>query len=166
MFEQREGEQPLAEDPGAMPGDGHIVFIGRIRSPWTTREECPKNMGAAREKGGGATVEVDAPYRPGLAGLDRASHVVILTWLQHAPRNLIIQKPRHASDAKGVFGLRSPARPNPVGLHIVRLVKLDIKAGVLTLEAIDALDGTPVIDLKPYIPSVDCYPDAVFGRSE
>lgn len=166
MFEQREGEQALAEDPAAMPGDGHIVFIGRIRSPWTTREECPKNMGAARERGGGATIEVDAPYRPGLAGLDRASHVVILTWLQHAPRNLIIQKPRHASDAKGVFALRSPARPNPVGLHIARLVKLDSETGVLTLEAIDALDGTPVIDLKPYIPSVDAYPDAVFGRSE
>jgi tRNA (adenine37-N6)-methyltransferase len=166
MFEQREGEHPLADDPAAMPGDGHVVFIGRIRSPWATRDECPKNMRAARELGGGATVEIDAPYRPGLEGLDRASHVVILTWLQHAPRNLIIQKPRHASDAKGVFGLRSPARPNPVGLHIARLVGLDMETGILTLDAIDALDGTPIIDLKPYIPSVDAYPDAVFGRSE
>ncbi|MEP9396290.1 tRNA (N6-threonylcarbamoyladenosine(37)-N6)-methyltransferase TrmO [Mesorhizobium sp. KR2-14] len=165
MFETREGEQALPEDPAAMSGDDHIVFIGRIRSPWTTREDCPKNMGAAREKGGGATIEIDAPYRPGLAGLDRASHVVILTWLQHAPRNLIIQKPRHASEARGVFALRSPARPNPVGLHVVRMVGLDIEAGVLTLEAIDVLDGTPVIDLKPYIPNVDAYPDAVFERS-
>ena len=165
MFEQREGEQALPEDPAGMPGDGHIVFIGRIRSPWTRREDCPKNMGAAREKGGGATVEIDAPYRPGLEGLGRASHVVVLTWLQHAPRNLIIQKPRHAAEAKGVFALRSPARPNPVGLHVVRMVGLDIEAGVLTLEAIDVLDGTPVIDLKPYIPSVDAYPHAVFERS-
>lgn len=166
MFEEREGEHPLAQDPAAMPGDGHVVFIGRIRSPWTTREDCPKNMRAAREQGGGATVEIEDAYRPGLQGLGRASHVVVLTWLQHAPRNLIIQKPRHTSDAKGVFGLRSPARPNPVGLHIARLLKLDIETGTLTLDAIDALDGTPVIDLKPYIPSVDAYPDAVFERSE
>jgi len=166
MFEKREGEQSLAEDPATMHGDGHVVFIGRIRSPWIEREDCPKNMRAAREKGGGATIEVGAPYRPGLQGIGRASHVVILTWLQHAPRNLIIQKPRHAADAKGVFALRSPARPNPVGLHIARLLEFDIDAGTLTLDAIDALDGTPVIDLKPYIPSVDAYPDAIFERSE
>lgn len=165
MFEEREGEQQLAEDPANMPGDGHIVFIGRIRSPWILRETCPKNVRAAREQGGGATVEIDVPYRPGLEGLGRASHLVVLTWLHHAPRNLIVQKPRHAADAKGVFGLRSPARPNPIGLHMVRLLKLDMDAGLLTLDAIDALDGTPVIDLKPYIPSVDAYPDAVFERS-
>lgn len=165
MFEEREGEQRLAEDPATMPGDGHIVFIGRIRSPWATRESCPKNMRAAREQDGGATVEIDAPYRAGLEGLGRASHLAVLTWLHHAPRNLIVQKPRHAADAKGVFGLRSPARPNPVGLHMVRLLKLDIDAGLLTLDAIDVLDGTPVIDLKPYIASVDAIPDAVFERS-
>ncbi|PWJ83910.1 tRNA-Thr(GGU) m(6)t(6)A37 methyltransferase TsaA [Pseudaminobacter salicylatoxidans] len=166
MFEQREGEKALAEDPAAMPGDGHIVFIGRICSPWTAREDCPKNMSAARAKGGGATIEIGAAYRPGLLGLARASHVVILTWLQHAPRNLIVQKPRHAADAKGVFALRSPARPNPVGLHIARLLTLDMEAGTLALDAIDVLDGTPVIDLKPYIPDVDAYPDAIFERSK
>jgi tRNA (Thr-GGU) A37 N-methylase len=141
MFEEREGEQLLAEDPANMPGDGHIVFIGRIHSPWTTRETCPKNVRSAREQGGGATVQIELPYRSGLEGLGRASHLVVLTWLHHAPRNLIIQKPRHAADAKGVFGLRSPARPNPVGLHIVRLLDLDVGAGLLTLDAVFERSG-------------------------
>lgn len=160
MFEKRDGEMQLATDPAVMPGDGHVVFIGRIRSPWTRREDCPKNMAAARDKGGGASVEIALPYRPGLAGLDAFSHVLLLSWLHHAPRNLIVQKPRHAVIPKGTFALRSPARPNPVGLHIARLVALDLDAGVLTLDAIDVLDGTPLIDIKPYFASTDAIPDA------
>ncbi len=166
MFEKRDGERTLADDPAAMAADGSIVFIGRIHSPWSSRETCPKNMRAARETGEGATVEIDEPYRPGLEGLANASHVIVLTWLHHSPRNLIVQKPRHATDAKGVFALRSPARPNPVGLHVARLLSLDIETGTLKLDAIDALDGTPVIDLKPYIPTVDLITDAVFASGK
>jgi tRNA-Thr(GGU) m(6)t(6)A37 methyltransferase TsaA len=165
MFETRDGEAALANDPADMAADGHVVFIGRIASPWTTRETCPKNMRAARETGKPAALVVDAPYRAGLNGLEGASHAVILTWFDRAPRNLIVQKPRHASEAKGVFALRSPVRPNPVGLHVVRLTALDIAGGRLELDAIDVLDGTPVIDIKPYFPSVDAFPDAVSGRS-
>ncbi|RVB10885.1 TrmO family methyltransferase, partial [Mesorhizobium sp. M7A.F.Ca.CA.004.06.2.1] len=112
MFEAREGEQRLENDPALMPPDGGIVFIGRIASPWTTRETCPKNMRAARETGQKAVLTIDTAYRSGLQGLERASHVIILSWLHHAPRDLIVQKPRHAAEAKGVFSLRSPARPN------------------------------------------------------
>ena len=156
----REGERRLSSDPAAMRADAHLVFIGRVRSPWTTREDCPKNMAAAREKGGGATVEIDPPFRPGLEGLERFSHVAVLTWLDRSPRDLIVQKPRHASEARGVFALRSPARPNPVGLHIVRLLHVDSANGLLRLEAIDVLDGTPVVDVKPYYASTDAIPDA------
>ena len=159
-FAPREGEVRLPADPASLAGDGHIVFIGHIRSPWARREDCPKNMGAARATGRAAMVRVDEAYRPGLEGLSRASHVVILTWLEHAPRDLIIQKPRHAAAASGVFALRSPARPNPIGLHIARLLAVDVASGHLDIDAIDALDGTPVIDLKPYLPSVDALPDA------
>lgn len=160
MFEQREGEVALAGDPASDANDASLVFIGHIASPWKLREECPKNMDAARERGGGATVTIDQLYRPGLAGLAGFSHVVILSWFEKAPRNLIVQKPRHASEAKGVFALRSPARPNPVGMHVARIVALDADAGTIELDAIDALDGTPVIDLKPYFASVDAFPDA------
>lgn len=160
MFEAREGEIPLAVDPASMAGNGHVVFIGRIRSPWQAREDCPKNMAAARAAGQGATIEIDEPFRQGLAGLERASHVVILSWLHHSPRDLIVQKPRHAATASGVFALRSPARPNPVGLHVARLLSLDAAAGTIVIDAIDVLDDTPVIDLKPYLPSVDAFPGA------
>ncbi|WP_421912316.1 tRNA (N6-threonylcarbamoyladenosine(37)-N6)-methyltransferase TrmO [Mesorhizobium sp.] len=166
MFEMRGGEKLLEADPATLPPDGHIVFIGRIKSPWT-REDCPKNMKTAGETGQPATLTIDAPYRQGLAGLERASHVIILSWLHHAPRNLIVQKPRHAAEAKGVFGLRSPARPNPIGLHVAKLVAVDIGTGRIDLNAIDALDGTPVIDIKPYFASVDAAPVAtVTGRDE
>ena len=164
MFAKREGEIPLADDPAAMPGDAHLVFIGRIRSAWTRREDCPKNVADARATGQTATLELDPAYRAGLAGLAGVSHVVVLSWLAQAPRNLIVQKPRHAAAAKGVFALRSPARPNPVGLHVARVLALDEAAGTLTLDGIDALDGTPVIDLKPYFASVDAYPDALPQR--
>lgn len=160
MFEQREGEIALTGDPATQSSDASLAYIGRIASPWKLREDCPKNMNAARERGGTATVTVDEAYRPGLAGLAGFSHVVVLSWFEQAPRNLIVQKPRHASDAKGVFALRSPARPNPVGLHVARILSLDIEAGRIELDAIDALDGTPVIDLKPYFASVDAFPDA------
>jgi tRNA-Thr(GGU) m(6)t(6)A37 methyltransferase TsaA len=167
MFEVREGEKLLGTDPANMPPDGHVVFIGRIASPWTSRETCPKNMRAARETGQAAVLTIDPPYRDGLAGLERASHVIILSWFHHAPRRLIVQKPRHAAEPKGVFSLRSPARPNPVGLHVARLVALDIDAGRLDLDAIDVLDGTPVIDIKPYFASIDAIPDAtIAGRDE
>jgi tRNA-Thr(GGU) m(6)t(6)A37 methyltransferase TsaA len=164
MFERRDGEEVLETDPATMAPDGHVVFIGRIGSPWKTRGTCPKNMRAARETGQRATLVIDAPYRGGLRGLEQASHVIILSWLQHAMRNLIVQKPRHASESKGVFALRSPARPNPVGVHVVRLVSLDIACGRLELDAIDLLDGTPVIDLKPYFASVDSVPDATVAE--
>ena len=164
MFEQREGETALAEDPATAPADGQIVFIGRIRSAWQKREDCPKNIRLARERGQKATLEIAPPYRPGLDGLSRASHIIVLTWLHHAPRNLIVQKPRHATEQRGVFATRSPARPNPIGLHIPQLLSIDAKSGILTLDAMDALDGTPVIDVKPYIPTVDAYADARFGK--
>lgn len=160
MFEQRDGEVALPGDPATDADDARLAYIGRIASPWKLREDCPKNMNAARERGGGATVTVNAAYRAGLAGLAGFSHVVVLSWFEQAPRNLIVQKPRHASDAKGVFALRSPARPNPIGLHVARIVALDIDNGTVELDAIDALDGTPVIDLKPYFASVDAIADA------
>jgi len=161
MFEQREGEVALAGDPATQTPDAGLVYIGHISSPWKLREDCPKNMNAAREKGGGATLTVDAPYRAGLVGLAGFSHVVLLSWFAAAPRNLIVQKPRHAPDAKGVFAIRSPARPNPIGLHVAAILSVDIEAGRIELDAIDALDGTPVIDIKPYFPTVDAFPDAV-----
>lgn len=159
----REGEEALGFDPGALAGDGHVVFIGCIHSPWTSREECPKNLAAARASGKPASVAIEGPYRRGLTGLERFSHVILLTWLDRSRRDLIVQNPRHAEAPRGTFALRSPVRPNPVGLHVVKLVSVDVEKGLLEIDAIDTLDGTPVIDVKPYFASNDAMPDASGG---
>ena len=160
MSERREGEAALDFDPAELPGDGHIVFIGRVSSPWKSRDECPKNMADARETGKTASVTIDAPYRPGLAGLERFSHVVLLSWFDRSRRDLILQNPRHVDVPRGTFSLRSPVRPNPIGMHIARLVSLDADKGLIGIDAIDLLDGTPIVDVKPYFASIDSFPDA------
>lgn len=161
LTEQRDGEAALPFDPAERAADAGVIFIGRVRSPWTRRDECPKNMTAARERGRTAAVEIEPEFRAGLAGLENVGHIVVLSWFDRAQRNLIVQKPRQATEARGVFALRSPVRPNPIGLHIARLLDLDVAAGRLTIDAIDLLDGTPVIDVKPYYSSTDAFPDAV-----
>jgi tRNA-Thr(GGU) m(6)t(6)A37 methyltransferase TsaA len=160
VSEKRDGEAALGFDPAELPGDGHVVFIGSVSSPWKSRDTCPKNLADARATGKAAGVTIDPPYRSGLAGLERFSHIVLLSWFDRSRRDLITQNPRHAEAPRGTFALRSPVRPNPVGLHVVRLVSLDVETGVIEIDAIDLLDGTPIIDVKPYFASIDSIPDA------
>jgi tRNA-Thr(GGU) m(6)t(6)A37 methyltransferase TsaA len=164
IMNRREGEIALEFDPAEMTADASLIFIGRVRSPWTSRDDCPKNMAAARETARPARIELDPSYRPGLDGLARFSHAVLLTWLDRATRDLVVQKPRHADSARGVFALRSPVRPNPIGLHVVRVTGIDRENGVVEIDGIDLLDGTPVLDLKPYFVSTDAVPDAIDDR--
>ena len=157
------GEVMLAIDPADVSGDAHLIFIGRVRSPWTKETPPPKNPREAREQGGGASLEFDAPFRPALQGLDRFSHVVVLAWLHTAHRDALVIHPPHADAPRGVFALRSPVRPNPIGLTVARLLRVDQGAGIIEIDAIDFLDGTPLIDVKPYRPGIDAVPDAVVG---
>ena len=165
MSEQRDGETALPFDPGTH-SDATVTFIGKVESPWTERSDCPKNMAAARQAGQPARLLVEEVYRPGLTGLERSSHAIVLTWLDRSARNLIVQKPRHAEHSSGVFSLRSPARPNPIGLHVCRILGIDHTKGIVELEAIDVLDGTPLIDIKPYFASTDSIPEAVRAERE
>lgn len=158
---KREGERQLPFDPAAVPADAGVVFVGQVRSPWTERANCPKNMAQARERGLPAAIVIDAAYREGLDGVSGFSHVVVLTWLDRSDRDLIVQFPRHAAAPRGTFALRSPARPNPIGLHVAKIVSVDVASGLVGIDAIDVLDGTPVVDLKPYYASIDAFPEAV-----
>lgn len=160
-FQERPGEIRLAVDPAVAADDARIVFVGRIRTPWATRRDCPKNPREARERGKTATIEVDEPFRPGLEGLAGFSHVILLYWMHEGQRDLVVQAPKHLSAPRGVFALRSPARPNPIALSVVRLIAVDAAAGTLTIDAIDCIDGTALVDIKPYLPSVDAVPSAV-----
>ena len=152
----REGEVALDFDPGAR-GDGTLCFIGHIRSPWG-RGTAPKNLRAARETGEAARIELLPGFAPGLAGLDVGQAIQVLYWVDRGQRDLIVQSPRHTDGPRGVFALRSPVRPNPIALGTVVITSLDAQAGIIGIDATDAFDGTPVLDIKPWISTVDVPP--------
>jgi tRNA-Thr(GGU) m(6)t(6)A37 methyltransferase TsaA len=153
--EKRPGEIALPFDPATTADDGAIVFIGRIRSPWKIRAECPKNMEQARERGRTAIIEIDDAWRAGLNGLQKFSHAIVLYWMQEARRDLIVQKPHHKPEPTGVFALRSPVRPNPIALATVRILDVNQTAGRITVDAIDCLDCTPLLDIRPWLETLD-----------
>ena len=134
--------------------------IGRAMTPWA-RGACPKNMTAARATGEGASLLIDTQFRAGLLGLERASHLIVLGWFGDVDRDVLLQQPAHLAKQQGCFALRTPARPNPIGVSVVRQVSLDRATGLITIDALDWFDGTPLIDIKPYYPGTDSLPDAV-----
>jgi tRNA-Thr(GGU) m(6)t(6)A37 methyltransferase TsaA len=138
--------------------DAGVYFIGRIRTPWTRREDCPKN---ARESDAICTIEIDARWAPALKDVETCSHLVVLYWMDKARRDLALQVPRHYGEQRGTFALRSPARPNPIALSVVRLLK--VEGAKLSVVGLDCLDGTSLLDIKPYFASTDAVPDAVTG---
>lgn len=154
--EVRPGEVVLADGPGAA-ADAGVTFIGRIRTPWT-RGDCPKNIRAARNQMAGARVELDPRFAPALAGLVPGQPVILLYWMHAARRDLLVQAPAHVDTPRGTFALRSPNRPNPVAVSTVMLRGVDIGKAVLEIDAIDCFDGTPLIDIKPWIETVDMPP--------
>ena len=103
--------------------DAGLYFIGRIRTPWTRREDCPKNANEARKSGVECTIEVDERYAAGLRDVASCSHLLVLYWMDKARRDLVVQKPRHYDEQRGTFALRSPVRPNPIAASVVQLLK-------------------------------------------
>jgi len=138
--------------------DAGVYFIGRICTPWTRREECPKN---ARESDAVCTVEVEERYAAALNGVESCSHLLVLYWMDKSRRDLVLQVPRHDGEQRGTFALRSPARPNPIAASVATL--LQISDNRLSVVGLDCLDGTPLIDIKPYFASTDSVPEAVVG---
>ena len=154
-YAKRDGEVAV-ELPASF--DAGLYFIGRIRTPWHTRDECPKN---ARESDAVCTIEVDQNFAAALKGVETCSHMLVLYWMDRARRDLVVQAPRHYGEPRGTFALRSPVRPNPIAASVVKLIKVD--GTRLSVVGLDCLDGTPLLDLKPYFASTDAVPDAVVG---
>jgi tRNA-Thr(GGU) m(6)t(6)A37 methyltransferase TsaA len=140
--------------------DAGVYFIGRIRTPWTRRDQCPKN---ARGSDAECTIKLDPRYAAALDGVATCTHLVVLYFMDQARRDLVVQVPRHGA-RRGTFALRSPVRPNPIAMSVVRLVR--VEGTMLSVIGLDCLDGTPLIDIKPYFASVDSVPEAVVGRSK
>lgn len=124
--------------------DAALRFIGRIRTPWATREECPRQ---GQIDGPLCRIELDPEWHDALQGIDAFAKIEILYWLDQSRRDLTRQSPRSDGKTVGTFALRSPVRPNPIGLSMVRLLRTE--GGVLHVQGLDCVDGTPLIDIKP-----------------
>ncbi len=123
--------------------DVGLYFIGTIRTPWKTRQECPRRGSA---DGPICTLVFDERWRQGLTGLTGHRRAQVLYWMHQARRDLVIQAPADRP-ISGTFALRSPVRPNPIASSMVEVVAVD---GVrVQVRGLDCVDGTPLIDLKP-----------------
>jgi tRNA-Thr(GGU) m(6)t(6)A37 methyltransferase TsaA len=125
--------------------DAALYFIGRIRTPWTTRAECPKR--GEPVDGPVCTLEIDERWRPALARIAAPARLQVLYWMHEARRDLVLQKPRSDGSLHGTFALRSPVRPNPIASSMVELVEAGDHA--LRVRGLDCIDGTPLLDIKP-----------------
>jgi tRNA-Thr(GGU) m(6)t(6)A37 methyltransferase TsaA len=126
-----------------------LQIVGRVRSDVRDRAAMPHG-------GIPAVVEIFSPFEPALAAIEQNSHIIVLAWLDGAERDCLQLRGRGAApDAplRGVFGLRSADRPNPIGLTATRLLRRD--GAQLWVERLDFVDGTPVIDVKRYSPGWD-----------
>jgi len=130
-------------DPPAAT-DAGLVFVGRIRTPWTSRLETPR---LGRLDGPLCRIEIFEPWRAALAGIEAYERVEVLFWMHLSRRDLVLQSPADDGRQHGTFALRSPARPNPIGTTIARLVGME--DGTVLVRGLDCLDGTPLLDLKP-----------------
>ncbi len=130
--------------------------IGTIHSPFTNLKGMPiQPTGASGVKG---TVEVFEEYADGLLDLDGFSHIILLYQFHRSDGFKLRVVPFMDTVQRGVFATRAPKRPNAIGLSIVQLEK--VEGRVLHIEGVDILDGTPVVDIKPYVPDFD-YPENV-----
>ncbi len=126
--------------------------IGIVHSPFKDPNNVPIQAVAA--KGTKGKVEVFDEYLAGLQDIEGFSHIILLYDFHLVRAYSLVVKPFLDDEMHGVFATRSPARPNKIGLSIVRLVGL--KGNYLHIEDVDILDGTPLIDIKPFIPAFDC----------
>ena len=139
--ELREGEVSIELPPTQ---DAGLVFIGRIRTPWTSRLETPRQ---GRSDGPVCRLEIFQPFVPAIKGVDFYTNLEVLYWLDQSRRDIVLQSPKNNEKTRGTFSLRSPVRPNPIGTSIVKLV--GIEGNTILVRGLDCLDNTPLIDIKP-----------------
>jgi tRNA-Thr(GGU) m(6)t(6)A37 methyltransferase TsaA len=138
-----------------------IKPIGLIRSPYTNAEETPIQSAFSEGRG---EIEVFPEYEAGLKDIEGFSHLILLYYFHKAKGYSLSVKPFLDDRPKGLFATRHPARPNPIGLSVVRL--LERRGNVLQIAEVDLLDGTPLLDIKPYVPQFDERKGATAGWLE
>ncbi|MGD6808280.1 MAG: tRNA (N6-threonylcarbamoyladenosine(37)-N6)-methyltransferase TrmO [Candidatus Bathyarchaeia archaeon] len=124
--------------------------IGVIHSPFKEPKNVPIQASASGTTG---TIELNPQYVEGLKDLEGFSHIILLYHFHLVKSVSLLVKPFLDNNLHGLFATRAPARPNPIGLSIVQLKKVD--GNILHIQDVDILDGTPLLDIKPYVPKFD-----------
>lgn len=136
--------------------------IGLIHSPFTRADQTPIQPCRSSAVG---QVHLFPEFEPGLRDLDGFSQIILLYFFHQAePGYELMVQPLLDQEPRGLFATRFPRRPNPIGLSVVRLIRREDR--VLHVDGIDVLDGTPLLDIKPYVPPFDAFPDATMGWLE
>jgi len=125
--------------------------IGIIHSPFKEPKGTPIQPTGARNID--ATVELFPEYVEGLKDLEGFSHIILIYHFHLSKHRSLRVKPYMDDELRGVFATRAPSRPNPIGISVVRLVK--VEGNILHIQDVDAVDGTPLLDIKPYVPEFD-----------
>jgi tRNA-Thr(GGU) m(6)t(6)A37 methyltransferase TsaA len=135
--------------------------IGTLHTPWHAIAECPRN-GRQPDPAPLCTVRVLPEFLDGLQSLEGFSHLILLYWLGQATQPRLIFTPPFDPQPRGIFSTRAPFRPNPIGLSVVAFDGF-AAPDCLKVRYLDCLDGTPLLDIKPYLPTTDSEPGATMG---
>jgi tRNA-Thr(GGU) m(6)t(6)A37 methyltransferase TsaA len=127
--------------------------IGTIHTPFKEAKGTP--VQPAMAKGARGTVTVREEFQEGLKDLEAFERIWLIYWFHRAPAARLLVTPFLDDQEHGVFATRAPVRPNPIGISPVRLLHVD--GNVLKVADVDMIDGTPLLDIKPYAPAFDCY---------
>ena len=135
-------------------GSEELRPIGVIRSPYLKRGDAPRQGRLSEQE---SVIEIFPAYGEGLQDIKKNPHLIALYWFDRSDRTLLKATPPGSGIEHGVFATRSPERPNPIGFAVVDLIQRD--GNRLVVRGLDAYDGTPLLDLKPYFPDLDCVRD-------
>lgn len=133
----------------------NLTPIGHVRTRYQSLADCPPT---GQQNPNECVIEVNESYAKGLQNIELATHLIVLYWFDRADRSALQRRTRPGEVTRGVFASRSPNRPNPVAVSVVRL--LAHEGNQLRIGGLDCLDGTAVIDIKIYDPVTDCIPEA------
>jgi tRNA-Thr(GGU) m(6)t(6)A37 methyltransferase TsaA len=124
--------------------------IGIIHSPFKSVEEAPIQPSRSQATG---KIEIFEEYEKGLEDIEGFSHIILIYWFHKSKGYSLKVKPFLDTQLRGLFATRAPKRPNQLGLSVVRLLKR--RENILTVKGIDVVDGTPLLDIKPYVPDFE-----------
>jgi tRNA-Thr(GGU) m(6)t(6)A37 methyltransferase TsaA len=138
-----------------------LTPIGTLHTPWASVAECPRN-GRQPDPAPACLVRVLPAFVEGLTGLEGFSHLILLYWLGQVTGPKLTFTPPFDPQTRGVFSTRAPFRPNPIGLSVVAFDGFDTP-DTLKVRYLDCVDGTALLDIKPYLPTTDSEPSATMG---